>query len=147
MKLSQRLRKCVAWIPGWMRYTHGLENEIERLREENRALLNSILGLGGIPPISRPLVKRRSLAESDSARRGATQALTRPGDDAPAGRMGNRVETGDEICREGGVVPVRRRSWQQLGRVREIEDARAARRERETNREVFPTPENIVPRA
>lgn len=44
------------------------------------------------------------------------------------------------------VVPLRRRSWQQLGRVREIEDARAARHERESDVETFPAPRNIVPR-
>jgi hypothetical protein len=41
---------------------------------------------------------------------------------------------------------LRRRSWQQIERAREIEDARAARRERETDTEAFPTPRNIVPR-
>jgi hypothetical protein len=44
------------------------------------------------------------------------------------------------------VAPLRKRSWQQVGRVREIEDARAARRERETDMETFPAPRNIVPR-
>ncbi|HEV2489516.1 MAG TPA: hypothetical protein VGT03_06895 [Candidatus Acidoferrales bacterium] len=43
-------------------------------------------------------------------------------------------------------APLRRRSWQQLGRVREIEDARAARRERESDTDTFPAPSNIVVR-
>ena len=41
--------------------------EVERLREENRALLNSLLGTAGVPPIevprvlaSTPAVRRRS---------------------------------------------------------------------------------------
>lgn len=33
------------------RYTRTLEREVARLRAENRALLNSILGISGIPPI------------------------------------------------------------------------------------------------
>jgi hypothetical protein len=33
------------------RYTRTLEREVARLRAENRALLNSILGIAGIPPI------------------------------------------------------------------------------------------------
>ena len=34
------------------RYTRTLEREVARLRAENRALLNSILGIAGIPPIT-----------------------------------------------------------------------------------------------
>lgn len=33
------------------RYVRGLEDEVARLREENRALLNSLLGTAGIPPL------------------------------------------------------------------------------------------------
>ena len=33
------------------RYTRTLEDEVERLRAENRALLNSLLGTAGFPPI------------------------------------------------------------------------------------------------
>ena len=33
------------------RYTRALEDENARLRAENRALLNSILGIAGIPPL------------------------------------------------------------------------------------------------
>src|ERR1700677_517238 len=32
------------------RYTRALEAEVARLRAENRALLNSILGIAGVPP-------------------------------------------------------------------------------------------------
>jgi len=34
------------------RYTRALEVEVARLRAENRALLNSILGIAGVPPIT-----------------------------------------------------------------------------------------------
>ena len=49
--------------------------EIERLREENRALLNSLLGTAGVPPIetprtmvSTPAVRRRSWPQIATAR-------------------------------------------------------------------------------
>jgi hypothetical protein len=42
-RLSQRLRS---------RYVRMLEEEVGRLRGENRALVNSLLGTAGFPPIS-----------------------------------------------------------------------------------------------
>jgi hypothetical protein len=49
--------------------------EVERLREENRALLNSLLGTAGVPPVetprtmaSTPAVRRRSWAQIATAR-------------------------------------------------------------------------------
>src|SRR5579862_7581627 len=49
--------------------------EVERLREENRALLNSLLGTAGVPPIetprttaSTPAVRRRSWPQIATAR-------------------------------------------------------------------------------
>jgi len=39
--------------------------EVERLREENRALLNSLLGTAGVPPIETP----RTLATTPAVRR------------------------------------------------------------------------------
>ena len=39
------------------RYTRTLEAEVERLRAENRALLNSLLGTAGFPPIEVPETK------------------------------------------------------------------------------------------
>jgi hypothetical protein len=37
-------------------YVHALEEEAARLRAENRALLNSLLGTAGIPPLD-PLMR------------------------------------------------------------------------------------------
>jgi hypothetical protein len=65
------------------RYTRTLEAEVERLRAENRALLNSLLGTAGFPPIEVPAAK------------------------VPVPR-------------------VRRRSWQQIAALREIEEVRRA---------------------
>ena len=79
------------------RYVRMLEEQIareraviERLRAENRALLNSVLGTAGVPPIETP----------------------------PA--------------HPAQIAPIRRRSWPQIARAREIEAGReAAVRERE----------------
>ena len=56
-------RRTFRWL-GWhlrSRYVLMLEEELMRLRAENRALVNSLLGTAGFPPV---------LAEDD-ARRGA----------------------------------------------------------------------------
>ncbi len=68
------------------RYVRMLEEEVARLRGENRALVNSLLGTAGFPPIS-------------------------PEDDA----------------RRSGVAlpPVRRRTWTQIARDRELAAARS----------------------
>ncbi len=39
------------------RYVRLLEEEVERLRGENRALLNSLLGTAGFPPVDLPEAK------------------------------------------------------------------------------------------
>ena len=36
------------------RYVAALEDEVQRLRAENRALLNSLLGTAGFPPVDFP---------------------------------------------------------------------------------------------
>src|SRR5712664_3664301 len=36
------------------RYVHLLEEEVARLRAENRALMNSLLGTAGFPPVEYP---------------------------------------------------------------------------------------------
>ena len=63
------------------RYVRLLEEEVARLRAENRALVNSLLGTAGFPPIS----------PEDDARRGAV-----------------------------AMTPVRRRTWTQIAREREL---------------------------
>jgi hypothetical protein len=69
------------------RYVLLLEEEVARLRAENRALVNSLLGTAGFPPIS----------PEDDARRGVV-----------------------------GLPPVRRRTWTQIARERELAAARGA---------------------
>jgi len=69
------------------RYVRMLEEEVERLRSENRALLNSLLGTAGFPPISL----------EEEVRRGA-----------------------------GMMSPVRRRTWTQIARERELAAGKAS---------------------
>ena len=69
------------------RYVLLLEEEVARLRAENRALVNSLLGTAGFPPV---------LAEDD-ARRGVA-----------------------------ALPPVRRRTWSQIARERELAAGRGA---------------------
>lgn len=80
-------------------YVHWLEEEIARLRAENRALMNSILGVAGIPPVI--------THESDGAVQenpGAPKAPT-------------------SVASAQPVAPLRRRSWQQIHRSLEIQAA------------------------
>jgi hypothetical protein len=144
------------------RYTRALENEIARLRAENRALVNSILGVAGIPPMraaARTAASRHGFVGARLASPGRPQG--RPYENAPANPDAPEhvaVQAGGQFARhslalsagEGSVVTrhcsPRRRSWQQIGRALEIEDARAVRRERESNTDTFPTPRRTVPR-
>ena len=76
-------KSTIAWLSQHLRsrYVCALEQDVERLRAENRALVNSLLGTAGFPPIS---------LEEDS-RRGIT-----------------------------AMSPVRRRTWTQIARDREM---------------------------
>jgi len=58
--LSQHLRS---------RYVRLLEEEVARLRGENRALVNSLLGTAGFPPISLEEDARRGFAALPPVRR------------------------------------------------------------------------------
>ena len=76
-------RKLIEWLSRRLRgrYVLLLEEETARLRAENRALVNSLLGTAGFPPIS-------------------------PEDDTKRGVV--------------GLSPVRRRTWTQIARDREM---------------------------
>jgi len=76
-------RTMMAWLARRLRgrYVLLLEEETARLRAENRALVNSLLGTAGFPPIS----------PEDETRRGVV-----------------------------GLSPVRRRTWTQIAREREM---------------------------
>ena len=82
-------RSMMAWLARHARgrYVLLLEEEVARLRAENRALVNSLLGTAGFPPIS----------PEEDARRGVV-----------------------------GLPPVRRRTWTQIAREREMAAGRGA---------------------
>jgi len=104
-------------------YRRALEDEVARLRAENRALLNSILGIAGVPPI--PADTPTSCAEPPRI----THPVPRPGLEAPPsgpgtlsrGRLGRLGDGGARV-----TAPLRRRSWQQINRMLEFESAKKA---------------------
>ena len=65
----------ITWIARHLRsrYVVMLEEEVERLRGENRALVNSLLGIAGFPPISLEEDARRGVAMTAVRRRTWTQ--------------------------------------------------------------------------
>ena len=94
------------------------EAEVARLRAENRALLNSILGIAGIPPV---LVEEPPPDPREGLSAIAHDA-TRSEEDSAAPRPPRA--NGAAAPRHAGALPLRRRSWQQIHRRLEIEAAR-----------------------
>jgi len=98
--------------------------EIQRLRAENRALLNSILGIAGIPPIvvedDVSLEARSDLRAPAglSAKEQAQRAVPQHPEANTVGGGNGRSEARQL------AVPLRRRSWQQINRMFEFEAAR-----------------------
>jgi hypothetical protein len=86
--LTELFRRASLALRG--RYVRMLEEEVSRLRGENRALVNSLLGTAGFPPISL----------GDDVRRGPV-----------------------------AMSPVRRRTWTQIAREREVAAGKAAARD------------------
>ncbi len=101
MTLAETLQAWWRWLTT-TRYTRALEDEVERLRAENRALTNSLLGTVGIPPLDFsegakkppeiPRLRRRSwhqvqalheIAESRRAQQAAQVTPARKPDGGP----------------------------------------------------------------
>jgi hypothetical protein len=59
------------------RYVRLLEQEVERLRAENRALVNSLLGTAGFPPVSLDDDLRRGAAAMPAVRRRSWTQIAR----------------------------------------------------------------------
>jgi len=100
------------------RYTAGLEAEVARLRAENRALLNSILGIAGVPPVTvvaeaAVVAARRGAGAPSDTAAAASDKAGAPNDKTAAAKSGARI-----------AAPTRRRSWQQINRMLERESAR-----------------------
>jgi hypothetical protein len=118
-------------------YTSGLERDVARLRAENRALLNSILGIAGVPPI---VVGADDPAASAVVGFGAekTSSDSQPGPSVESGgsksagaenaaatrarAIGQREPIGRGM--KSVATPMRRRSWHQVYRMLEIDAAR-----------------------
>ncbi len=83
--------------------------EVARLRAENRALLNSILGIAGVPPVAASL---DDLAATQS------QNATPPSVAHTANHSRSRANATPHVA-----APTRRRSWPQIHRMLEFESA------------------------
>lgn len=119
MSIRQLWNRIVA-----TRYTRLLETEVGRLRAENRALLNSILGIAGIPPI---------VVASEGAENVPPHPQIADGIDTPGAIVGGSVSSrrkprsGNASTRGIAVnmpPPVRHRSWQQVNRMLEFDSVR-----------------------
>lgn len=147
MQLISIWQRLVARLRMRTRYTRSLEEEIARLRAENRALVNSILGVAGIPPMRGARVAASTLSTHESDQAAVkTPAAASNCVSLSSGERGKAAQSGVPSCADAPLRSVRRRSWQQIGRALEIEDARAAQRERGTDTETFPAPRNLVHR-
>src|ERR1700730_5460686 len=93
------------------RYTETLEADVARLRAENRALLNSILGIAGVPPIT--------LAPSDAASVSGSSSGTEAQKDATGTALTTSSTGSTPSGRRSQITPMRRRSWQQINRILE----------------------------
>lgn len=139
-------------LADWLRArnTRALENEVARLRAENRALVNSILGIAGIPPmgVAAATCSATAMAPAGATLRSPGRGKPRPYEGAVATQQINMAasEDADASHEVRDVAPLRRRSWQQIGRAMALADARAAQRERESDTETFPAPRRTVPR-
>jgi hypothetical protein len=105
------------------KYTRAMEAEVGRLRAENRALLNSILGIAGVPPVVvadndiSPVAGWKMPAERVTGKVNAAASTVRPKRSASPNAL---VSGADQKV----VPPMRRRSWHQIYLMLEINSAR-----------------------
>ncbi len=127
------------------RYTRALEAEVARLRAENRALLNSILGIAGVPPITVETARVEGItavavgaADSDDTTKRDPSSLRLLGMKTNGERAGETPALRKAKAGVGGTPalqtrvpvasPMRRRSWQQINRALEFASARKKER-------------------
>jgi hypothetical protein len=118
-------------------YTSALERDVARLRAENRALLNSILGIAGVPPIvvstddpAAQLAIDENVQKTAGDGSSPTEVERAAGKSKPvqnvpiseANQIGKRVSM--ERGMKSVATPMRRRSWHQVYRMLEIDAAR-----------------------
>jgi hypothetical protein len=119
------------------KYTSALERDVARLRAENRALLNSILGITGVPPIVVPAEDPAAAIVVDSnVNKAASGGSSRTEAERCAGKLAMVKNTSEvnasEVQRPASngrgmkvvAAPTRRRSWHQVYRMLEIDAAR-----------------------
>jgi hypothetical protein len=95
--------------------------EIDRLRAENRALLNSILGIAGVPPIP---VSSADVPPPGHLAPTPVPDASASGTAPPPRSLGARVAIGGAGGSRVLAGPTRRRSWHQINRMLEFESAR-----------------------
>jgi hypothetical protein len=123
------------------------QNEIARLRAENRALLNSILGVAGIPPVlvsslpsqlDQSSVPFPASCHSESAAADGNRPSTQfppapfvdrdfPGRNSPRSDIPPQVSSPSSSppsSRRQVATPTRRRSWHQIMRTLEFESGK-----------------------
>ena len=144
------------------RYARALEGEvsrqraeIDRLRAENRALLNSILGIAGIPPIPAAMPAESFVAHASQSMPEGAHMQSPPRPDKPESSAPSsgaptdaRFESQPQAPGRAALgahgrfprgpfpsspsprrssqaaLPLRRRSWQQINRMLELESAK-----------------------
>lgn len=117
-------RAAVAWRSiAPRRYTQMLESEIARLHLENRALLNSILGVAGLPPITVPTLEcapgpASSSNVDDSSGKTTNHKPTSLGRPRPS-TLHKKLSVPAQV-----TSPTRRRSWHQITQLLELKSAK-----------------------
>jgi hypothetical protein len=132
MKLREMWRRLVGTD-----YTGTLEREVSRLRVENRALLNSILGIAGVPPIvvaaddtAAAATGKLGTETAGSNRDAAHKTVRCAANVVPVERASalGAKQASQGASAERGMktvaTPMRRRSWHQIYRMLEIDAAR-----------------------
>jgi hypothetical protein len=124
------------------RYTRALEAEVARLRAENRAMLNSILGIAGVPPIPVDVASAEMNTDGQTATRADDPSRRDPSSLRSLGMTTKGTSNGDALRASPGMTtksgtrerrvqaasPMRKRSWQQINRALEFESARKKER-------------------
>jgi len=117
MTMMEWIRKATG-----TKYTRALEMDLARLRAENRALLNSILGIAGVPPI---VVADNDVSPAAGLKAPASQPAANANGLRPPARKGSGTPgNGLVAVADKKGAPMRRRSWQQIYRMLEINSAR-----------------------
>ncbi len=95
------LERIQAMLRG--RYVRLLEDEVARLRAENRALVNSLLGTAGFPPVDFPEAKPQAQSAARLRKRSWHQIQAWREASAARDAVGNVEDAADQ--RSNGPVP------------------------------------------